>query len=66
MRVPVAPKTWSQGQDTKQGFPFYLTPLHKHRLGKVAAKAQTPDQGALGATLPRPLLDISPGSPQRS
>lgn len=67
MRVPVAPMTWSEGQDTEQEFPFYPTPLHKHRLGKVAAKGPDHQTKALLAPpLPRPLLDISSGSPQRN
>lgn len=65
MRVPVAPMTWPEGQDTKQGFPFYPTPLRKHRLEKVAAKGPDHQTKALLAPpQPRPLLDISSGSPE--
>lgn len=37
VRVPVAPMTWSEGQGTKQGFPFF--PTRSVSIGwKIVAK----------------------------
>lgn len=41
VRVPVAPMTWSEGQDMKQGFPFFAT--HSVNIGwkRLLLRAQT-------------------------